>query len=272
MAALRDFNILLRTVVLAGLVVLGGWWTLLLRSKLTESRVELESRVAEIASLQQDLQEREGQIRELGELLTERTAEIARLQVELAEKEKRIETLELARKLLATDHRVARIEILAQGSSADDPERVRTTLRFTELDAEGESLAPGRELTLEGRTIYVESLVIKFEDSYVEQGDPLRGTSLCLFRRLFGEDQSPAEGVALDATGEQPLAYGDDRDLPPLHRAIWERFWDYANEPELAATLGIKALHGEAPFIEARPGRSYRVELRTSGGLTIEAE
>jgi hypothetical protein len=31
-------------------------------------------------------------------------------------------------------------------------------------------------------------------------------------------------------------------------------------------------MHGEAPSIELRPGKTYRVELRASGGLTIRVE
>jgi len=34
----------------------------------------------------------------------------------------------------------------------------------------------------------------------------------------------------------------------------------------------VRAIHGEAPFMELRPCKSYRVELRASGGLSIVAE
>ena len=57
-----------------------------------------------------------------------------------------------------------------------------------------------------------------------------------------------------------------------MHRALWERFWDYANDPALAKQVGVRALQGEAPFVEARVGRSYRLELRASGGLVFQAE
>jgi hypothetical protein len=269
----QNVNFLLRTLVLAGVVGLAGWWTIFLRNKLASSERELVARTAELTRAQVEIGRRDEQIQEQGRLLEERAAEIRQLTLDLAEKQKRIQALEVALALLKVDRRVARLEVLAQGArDGDDPGRVRTTLRFSELDPDGEPLGPGQELTVEGKTIYVESLVIKFEDHYVEQGDPLRGTSLCLFRRLFGENQSPSEGVPLDPAGEQPLAYGGTEGLPALHRALWERFWDYANDPDLAATLGVRALHGEAPFIEARPGKSYRVELRASGGLSIEAE
>jgi len=268
----QNVNVLLRTVVLLGLVVLGGWWTLLLRSKLVENERQLVARTQELEAARADVEARTREIAGLRQTLVEKTAEIARLEAVVAEKERVIQVLQVANRLLKVEHRVARIEVVAQGSTADAPDRIRTTLRFTELDSEGKPLDAGQELTVEGKTIYVEGLVIQFEDAYVEQGDALRGTSLCLFQRVFGENQTPNQGSPLDVAGQQPLVYGGDTSVDPLHRALRERFWDYANSPELAKPLGVRAMHGEAPFIEARAGKSYRLELRASGGLTIEAE
>lgn len=271
-ATFHNVNALLRTVVLLGLVLLGGWWTMLLRGKLHASELELEARTEELAQARNGLAERDQQIGQLGDMLEARKEEIRQLEATVAEKERAIQALEVAKRLLRVDHRVARLEVLAQGSTADSPDRVRTTVRFTELDDAGEPLTEPRDLTVEGKMVYVEALVIQFDDTYVEQGDPLRGTSLCLFQRLFGEQQTPREGPTLDTAGQQPPAYGGDTTPAALHRELWQRFWDYANDPELARTLGVRALQGEAPFVEARLGKTYRVELRASGGLTIVAE
>ncbi|HEX6884633.1 MAG TPA: hypothetical protein VF530_14760 [Planctomycetota bacterium] len=268
----QSVNVFFRTVVLLALALLAGWWTLFLRAKLGASERDLEARTAELTAARSDLEERRLEIQRLGRELESRAAEIRRLEVVVAEQEQHIRALELANRLLKVQHRVARLEILAQGAPADEPERVRTTVRFTELGPDGAPLAPGQELTVAGRRVYVESLVIQFEDRYVEQGDALRGTSLCLFQRLFGEDQKPVEGVALDARGQQPAIYGGDTTPDPVHGALWERFWDYASDPTLARELGVRALQGEAPFVEARVGKTYRLELRASGGLVIVPE
>ena len=268
----QNVNVLLRTLVLFGVVAIGGWWTLTLRSKLVENRRELAERTAELADMKVELGKRDGKIADLGRQLEEKQRAIEALETELEEKEKEIQALSIALQLVKVDRRIARLEVLAQGANEQEPERVRTTVRFTELGPDGEPLATGREITVEGKTIYVESLVIKFDDSYVERGDPLRGTSLCLFRRIFGENQSPEEGTPLDPSGELPAAYAGDTTPTPLHRSLWERFWDYANDPELARELGVRAIHGEAPFIEARPGKTYRLQLRASDGLTLLAE
>jgi hypothetical protein len=271
----RNANALLRTLALVGFVALGGWWTLTLREKLLASERTLEARTAELERAKFDLEARSAEVARLGSELEARQREIQRLEAVVAEQAERIEELELARRLLKVQHRVARLEIVAQGTvpaTADAPERTRTTVRFTELDEHGEPLGPGQELVVLGKYVYVESLVIQFDDSFVEQGDSLRGTSLCLFRRLFGEDQKPSEGPTIDTAGQQPLAYGGDTSEHAVHQALWQRFWEYANDPELARTFGVRALQGEAPFIEARLGKSYRALLRASGGLVLEAE
>ena len=43
-----------------------------------------------------------------------------------------------------------------------------------------------------------------------------------------------------------------------------------ANNPDKARLQGVRAASGNAPNILPRPGRSYRVELRSSGALTIQ--
>lgn len=268
----QSVNVFLRTVVLAAVVLLAGWWTLMLKSKLAANERVLAQRTEELDQTRGDLEQRTREVRQMGKQIEEREAEIIRLQDLVTEQDRIIKTLELAKRMLAVSHRVALIEVLAQGASAEAPESVRTTVRFTELGPDGESLAPGQELTLEGKAIYVESLVIQFEDRYVEQGDALRGTSLCLFRRLFGENQSPSQGVALDSAEQFPSVYRGDTGIDPVHRALWERFWDYANDPTLARQVGVRALQGEAPFVEARVGKKYRLELRASGGLVFQAE
>jgi len=275
----RDFNVFFRTVVWLAFVLLACWWTMFLKSKLAANEHLLQERQAELDTVKVEFEKRGVEMQALDAALKERTAEVTRLQQvkadlekDVAEKQRAIEALEFAKHLLEVSHRVARIEVLAQQAPPEALERVKTTVRFTELGQDGAPLAPGQELTIEGKTLYVESLVIQFEDRYVEQGDALRGTSLCFFKRLFGENQKPSEGPALDTAGQQPLAYGGDTTLDPVHRALWQRFWDYANDPALAREVGVRALQGEAPFIEARPGKTYRLDLRASGGLVIQAE
>lgn len=186
---------------------------------------------------------------------------------QLAEQRREIERLQTALDLLKVDHRVARLEVLDQ--QPDDSGRLITTVRFVELGRHDEPLSAGQTFRIEGNVVYVDALVIQFEDHYVEQGDELRGTSLCLFRRIFGEGQPPNQGFPIDAVGARPAAYSRGEPMSEFQQQLWSRFWDYANDAEAAAELGVRAIGGEAPYTELRPARVYPLELRASGGLTI---
>lgn len=253
MGTFSNVNTFLRTLVLAGLVGIGGWWTLYLREKFTDHEAELRDSREQVAVLRTSVEEKAAEIEVLG--------------VELEEAAEEIVTLETAKRLLTVDHRLAKIDVVDQATGEDGS--VTTRVRFTELDGEGQAYGEPLEADIDGNLLYVETLVIKFEDDYVEQGDALRGSSVCIFKRLFGEDQRPSEGVPIDAAGQQPPVYASD-DVPLDHiEPIWQRFWDYANDAELAESKGVRAIHGEAPFVELRPGKSYDVELRSSGGVSI---
>ena len=273
----KNLNILLRTVVLGGILAILGWWTLTLRTKFLDSDAELLRSKQQISSMEIELQDGQREVRRVNRELGQSQEQIETLSLDVAEgkriikqREEEIDTLELALNLLKVDHRLAKLEVLSQGEGNDG--EVRTVLTFTELGPDGAALGEPQEITITGTTVYVETLVVKFLDSYVERGDALRGTSICLFKRIFGDDQRPNDGQAIDNAGEQPLVYGGDNLPAPLHEEIWDRFWDYANDTELANQLGVRAVHGEAPFIEARVGQTYVLELRSSGGLTIRTE
>ncbi|MFT4540202.1 MAG: hypothetical protein ACI835_002651 [Planctomycetota bacterium] len=266
----KNINAILRTVSLLLLVAIGGWWTMFLRDKVHGHEVAIEERDKEIKLLSNHLQDSEVRIDELDETVEQQV-------VEISEKAQEIERLDLSVTLLKVNHRVARIVVLDQqvieGETAANGEpRVQTKIRFSELGPDDVPLEGSIETTIEGSRVYVESWVIKFEDEFVEQGDHLRGSSLVLFKRLFGDQQEPASGTTIDAVGSKPRIYGDEDGPSPEHAELWERFWDYANDPAAAAKKGVRAMHGEAPFTELRPGGSYKVELRASDGLTISPE
>tara|TARA_R110002073_G_scaffold80965_1_gene194580 strand:+ start:4295 stop:5074 length:780 start_codon:yes stop_codon:yes gene_type:complete len=249
------FSLVLVLGAFAGIL---GWWTLFIQDQFQGHEIELEEKQQRITSLEGDVRERDDRILELDVLLAAEKA--------------RVRELELAIALLKVDHRVAQIEILAQEPIDGRPGVVRTTLRFVELDEAGNPMGAGQEFILDGSRIYLEALVIKFDDTYVEAGDALRGTSVCLFRRLFTEEISPTNGAELDTTGTRPHPYRDDAPGDPFFDELWKEFWTYASDPELAESKGVRTMHGEAPFIEARVGHKYRVELRASGGLTITSD
>lgn len=193
--------------------------------------------------------------------LAEREAEIRALK-------ERNEALEAAVRLLRHTERRARLVVLDQ---APGPEgHLRTRVRFTELDAQGAPVGEPRELTLEGDEVYVDALVIKFEDTFVTAGDALKGKALLLFRRIFTDRRRPAEGEVLDREGQMPQSYAAERAPTAFERELWARFWELANDPEAAQRRGVRALHGEAVSTRLRKDRTYTVTLRSTGELSIQ--
>ena len=191
--------------------------------------------------------------------LEERTAEVAKLTTQN-------DKLKLALRLLKVDHRVAEITVLDQHQ---ENQRPVTRVQFAEMTTGGDPIGDKKIFTVDGDTIYVDAWVIKYSDDLVESGDPLRSTSVCFFRRIFGEYQEPREGFALDAAGSRPAVYSQGNEMSPLEHDLWANFWEYANDPAKAKRAGMRAAHGEAPSIRLQMGKRYKVELRASGGLSI---
>ena len=206
---------------------------------------------------------------ELDRELQQKTAELAAKTAQIERLGRENQRLNLALRLLKVDHRVAEITVVDQQPG---PERPTTRFRFVEVNGDGDAIGEPKTFTVEGDTVYVDAWVIKYSDEAVERGDPLRATSVCLFRRIFGEFQEPSEGFAIDATGSRPAVYSQGNEMTPLERDIWTNFWQYANDPSRAKQAGVRAAHGEAPSIRLQPGKMYRIELRASGGLSIVPE
>ena len=197
------------------------------------------------------------------------SGDTALLESQISELEDQLRTREVQLEYLRERRRVARIDVLSQKPNADCVSGIQTRLYFQELDSLGQAIGMGKEIALDGDVAYVEALVVKFADDFVLERDLLRGSSLLLFRRIFGEYQAPIDGVELDPVGQFPPAYSPEQVDPAFHRELWASFWDYALQPEVVRQSGVRAMHGEAPFIKLRDGMAYEVELRTSGGLTL---
>jgi hypothetical protein len=198
--------------------------------------------------------------------LKEKTEQLAAKQAEVQRLTTENQKLNLALRLLKVDRRVAQIVVLDQ---QQENERPKTRFQFVELTTDGNPIGEKKEFTVEGDTIYVDAWVIKYADDLVEKGDPLRSTSVCLFRRIFGEYQEPSGGFVLDPAGSRPSVYSQGQELSPLERDLWANFWEYANNPAKAKKAGVRAAHGEAPSMRLQAGKRYRIELRASAGLSI---
>jgi hypothetical protein len=175
--------------------------------------------------------------------------------------------LEAYLKILKHIDRRARIEVLRQAK--DQQGNLQTTIRFTEVDDAGKPVNLSRELTLPGQEVYFDTLVIKFDDHFVEQGDPIKGGALMLFRRVFSSTMRAEDGYVLDKVGQVPEVYAERQAASDFEKDLWKRFWDLANDEKLAKERGVRAIHGDAPYMRLEPERVYEICLRSTGEVII---
>ena len=175
--------------------------------------------------------------------------------------------LEAFLRILKRIERRARVEVLKQAK--DSRGNLQTTIRFTEIDDSGKPLNAFRDLTLPGQEVYFDTLVIKFEDHFVEQSDPLKGQALMLFRRIFSSTMRAEDGFAIDAVGRAPEVYAGRQAPSEFERDLWKRFWELANNEQLAKERGVRAIHGDAPYMRLELDHVYEVALRSTGEVII---
>jgi hypothetical protein len=145
-----------------------------------------------------------------------------------------------------------------------------STVEFYEVTEDGKPASSKRQkFEIAGDRVYVECLVVKFDDQYVEQNALDRNTAICLFQRIFGEHQQPQDGFPIDQIGSSPASYARYGETSAFEKQIWDDFWNIAANPSRASELGIRAAHADAPSIRVREGVTYELELRTTGEFTL---
>jgi len=259
--SLATINSLIRTglaVLIFGAIAAGGYYGYKVYNA---GDAVIQEKEQELARVRQELATKE-------DLLEEQRLLLAEKERILAEKEEKIQKLDTALRLLKVDHRVAWLTVLEQEIDPETQE-LYTTGQFVEVDNKGEMLGEPRVFRIKGDVVYIDNWVVKFDDEYVERAEIERSTSLVLFRRIFGESQPPSDGVPLDTVGSRPQAYGDGKHMSAFEKGIWDEFWTIANDEKKAAEMGIRAAHGEAPSMKLQEGKSYRILLRASDGLSI---
>lgn len=181
--------------------------------------------------------------------------------------EREKQRLEVYLKILKRIDRRARVEVLRQAT--DSQGSLKTTIRFTEVDDAGKPINASRELTLPGQEVYFDTLVIKFDEHFTEQGNPDKGGALMVFRRVFSSTMRAEGGFVIDKEGQVPEVYAERKGSSEFEKDLWKRFWDLANDEKLAKERGVRAIHGDAPYMRLEPGRVYEICLRSTGEVII---
>lgn len=267
----RTVNSLLRTVlgfVVVGGVTAAGWFGY---TTFNAQEIAARKEAAAREAAEKALADTKDLLQKANADIADKTAELAQKNAQITQLNIDLEKVRAAVKLLKLDHRIARLTAVDQTTDPSTGE-LTTLIEFVELNDEGQPIETPRQFRIHGDVIYLDNWLVKFDDKYVEHADIERGTSLVLFRRIFGERQQPIEGYPLDEIGSAPRAYARGGKMSDFERHIWDEFWTIANDAARAEDLGIRAAHGQAVSMKVQKGKSYRVQLRASDGLSIVPE
>jgi len=163
--------------------------------------------------------------------------------------------------------RVARVQVLKQHKDLQTG-RIETRLLFQHLDPQGK-VSDRKELAVEGQVVYFDALVIQFDTELVASGDALRGKSIYLFRRAFGEHQNPSDGLPLTEPNRVPKTYQVGEQVDPYEAWLWRKFWRLAADPASASKEGVRVAQIEAVATKLEYGKVYELEIQHAGGLVI---
>lgn len=179
------------------------------------------------------------------------------------------ERLETSIKLLKINRRIANLTVLEKGE--DEYGEPFMEVAFTEVNEEGKNVGATRNYVIKGEKLYVDGWIATFDDKYVENADELRSASIYVFKSIYGDREKPSEGQSLDsesANGGAPGIYKSDQKRE-FEDKIWGDFWKVSNDIHMQKELGIRAVHGLAPYIQPVEGKTYQVHMRASGGMTL---
>jgi len=148
--------------------------------------------------------------------------------------------------------------------------KLYSTIRFVET-ARGNPLETvlEREYEIEGDIIHFDALIVTFSSQAVIDG---KERSLYLWRRVYGETQSPADGFSIEEQGAEPARYAGllARLSMKDRQTFWTAIWDLANDPEALEQHGIKAIYGNAVYKKLSPGLIYVFKISPTGQLIPE--
>ena len=171
---------------------------------------------------------------------------------------------------LEHEKRVA--DILVSRQEKNDAGVLETTLLFVEYDKAGRQL-PGKSFTIEGNTAHLDAMVIKFDHGYVAESDALKGHSIALFTRIYGENQKPSEAALIDPPGKIPDLYrGADPRVSQFELDLWRDFWKLYDDEDLRKAKGVRALGGHGVWGPFQPDRLYTITIESDGGLNMTSE
>ena len=187
--------------------------------------------------------------------------------------QEQLNKVEILKKVIGrpeADSRVA--EILVTGVNYHEEDgKTYTTIKFLEYDAAGKPMEP-RYFEFSGNIIQFQSLVIRFDDIHIRNGDLLKGKSAYLFLKVFMLNGKETQEYEITKFHAVPSGYKVEGLDNEYEAELWREFWDHALNPAVRENEGIKNAQIEAPGTMFVPGVLYTIRIEHDGGLRIDAK
>jgi hypothetical protein len=173
--------------------------------------------------------------------------------------------------------RTREAQLVVDGQTVNGRGRVgQTTILWREFtfSKSGQPIPlPLKKIIIPGDEPYIGGYVLKFADSFVEDGDVLRGKSIGFFTNIFSKTEAPDHGVSLLSQDGVPRVLEPRQGAPnPFALMLWDRIKKLIRSRHAAKTLGLQVVQRQYVAKPVRPGILYTIYLQNDGGLEFVAE
>ena len=126
-----------------------------------------------------------------------------------------------------------------------------------------------KNYTIEGDIVHFDALIVTFGDKMVIDG---KEKALYLWRRVYGENTAPENGLPIEEQSAEPQRYKDLLELLPENQRglFWMNIWELANNPDQLKEYDIKAIYGNVVYSKLRKGLIYVFKISPTGQLYPE--
>ncbi|MDR1429143.1 MAG: hypothetical protein LBI85_02545 [Spirochaetaceae bacterium] len=181
---------------------------------------------------------------------------------------RRVKELSLLVRNLERSIKVADVEILSYRNGV-------TVLALDFFDpSKGGGAVERKELSIAGRDIYIDAMILNFDYSEIGQG---RRVNLAIPYRVFSEAIPQAEGIPLGAADLLGIPYifnRSDTDIyglaPDVYRRRLMEFVELVRDEKAAREEGIvRSVYGSAVHRRTNPGDRFEIRVEQTGGITL---
>jgi hypothetical protein len=189
---------------------------------------------------------------------------------EFVQNQQKIRELQSLLKQLDQRYKVAEIEVVEFNSYKNESELL---IKFYDYANQGYSNI-NQSITIKGRDIYFDAIVLNFEYSEIATGNT---KNLVLPYRVFSEEVPQEQGIPLNLTDRNgiPLIFTrNEINIYGMEQTKYtenvKEIMSYITNKEKARLAGIRSVYGNAVHKNIQKGEVFSIWVEQTGGLVIK--